>query len=241
MNLKFPHAFDGVKKIFTAEIIQLVAAILVLIVYVLNVIILAIAPGANVDTVLGVGAVLFSIIGVLSIVMGIASIVAFIIYIVGVVRAGNDEPKFKTMLILIIANIIVSLVSNNIQNVVVISILSIASTVITALVGIFLIQGIISLAQKVGDANVEAKGYSLLKVIYVICILSVILGIVNIFLPTGIISYILYVIISILSVCQYILHLMLLKSAKEMLGSAFAPVPAADPQAPIDPPAAPMA
>ena len=92
-NMKFPNAFNGSKKILLAEILALIAAVLVMIAGItLGGTIANAVETNNGDAVIGgaIGA------GALILVGGIAGIVAFVVEIIGINACAKDEPSFKT-------------------------------------------------------------------------------------------------------------------------------------------------
>ena len=83
--MKFPNAAKGVKKIFNAEIISLIAALIGGAGLILGLI------GASKETGESVGTTLLAVSGALLIVSGIALLVAGIMNIVGFIQAAKDE------------------------------------------------------------------------------------------------------------------------------------------------------
>ena len=116
-NMKFPNAYNGVKKIFTAEILSLIGTISLIIAA-----ILVLATGAMVETGaadaavnetmgMAAGFAIFGLVG------SILMLVAFIMNLVGILSARKDEGLFNTALaftiIGIVAAVLTSLFSKN--------------------------------------------------------------------------------------------------------------------------------
>ena len=87
--MKFPNAAKGVKKIFNAEIISLIAALIGGAGLVLGLI------GASKETGESAGTIMLTVSGVLLIVSGIAILVAGVINIIGFIQAAKDEEGIK--------------------------------------------------------------------------------------------------------------------------------------------------
>ena len=87
--MKFPNAAKGVKKIFNAEIISLIAALIGGAGLVLGLI------GASKETGESAGTITLTVSGVLLIVSGIAILVAGVINIIGFIQAAKDEEGIK--------------------------------------------------------------------------------------------------------------------------------------------------
>ena len=87
--MKFPNAAKGVKKIFNAEIISLIAALIGGAGLVMSLI------GASNETDESAGTTLLAVSGALLIVSGIALLVAGIMNIIGFIQAAKDEKGIK--------------------------------------------------------------------------------------------------------------------------------------------------
>lgn len=217
--MRFPNAASGVKKIFTAEILALISEILLLIAGVLVVIALGAAQN-NANDSLALGTLAgFAIFGFGATVI---AVIAFILKIVGISQASKDENSFKTAIICLIIGIVGSLVYSIFQtsSPTVASIGNLIYQLMNLFVTIFVISGIIKLADQLNDGVVSAKGSTLLKLITVIYALTIIANIIVLILggyAVSIVAAIIYLIALILTVVQYIMYLVYLANAKKML------------------------
>ena len=215
--MKFPNAAKGISKIFTSEILALIAAIATGVATILAVVMYA---SAKTNSTAGAAA---SGIGTLVLVLGasVLLVIALILKIVGVVQTSKDEDSFKMIIYLTIFTLIVAVVAaifsrvtflNNIAN----AVSSIGSFVTTLLI----ILGIGNLGVQVGNDEVIDKCSSQFKLILGIGIVALLARFFCIFLPTvpaqGIVIA-LAVVALVLNVIQYILYLSLLSKAKKML------------------------
>jgi hypothetical protein len=215
--MKFPNAAKGISKIFTSEILALIAAIATGVATILAVVMYA---SAKTNSTAGAAA---SGIGMLVLGLGasVLLVIALILKIVGVVQASKDEDSFKMIIYLTIFTLIVAVVAaifsrvaflNNIAN----AVSAIGSFVTTLLI----ILGIGNLGVQVGNDEVIDKCSSQFKLILGIGIVALLARFFCIFLPTipaqGIVIA-LAVVALVLSVIQYILYLSLLSKAKKML------------------------
>lgn len=215
--MKFPNAAKGISKIFTSEILALIAAIATGVATILAVVMYA---SAKTNSTAGAAA---SGIGTLVLVLGasVLLVIALILKIVGVVQASKDEDSFKMIIYLTIFTLIVAVVAaifsrvtflNNIAN----AVSSIGSFVTTLLI----ILGIGNLGVQVGNDEVIDKCSSQFKLILGIGIVALLARFFCIFLPTipaqGIVIA-LAVVALVLNIIQYILYLSLLSKAKKML------------------------
>lgn len=214
--MRFPNAAAGVKKIFTAEILALIAAIATLISTILLVVTLgAAASGSKGGTIVAGGftAILF-------VAAGIVGIVAFIMSIVGISNASKDEPTFKTALICVIVGIIGSLVASIFSgNAVVSAIGSLVTNVANLFVTIFVITGIIRLADQLNNAEVGNKGNNILKMIIAISVLAIIANLIVLIMGgrISVVAGIIAIVAAVLEIVQYIMYLSFLSNAKAML------------------------
>ncbi len=215
--MKFPNAAKGISKIFTSEILALIAAIATGVATILAVVMYA---SAKTNSTAGATA---SGIGTLVLVLGasVLLVIALILKIVGVVQTSRDEDSFKMIIYLTIFTLIVAVVAaifsrvtflNNIAN----AVSAIGSFVTTLLI----ILGIGNLGVQVGNDEVIDKCSSQFKLILGIGIVALLARFFCIFLPTvpaqGIVIA-LAVVALVLNVIQYILYLSLLSKAKKML------------------------
>ncbi len=215
--MKFPNAAKGISKIFTSEILALIAAIATGVATILAVVMYA---SAKTNSTAGAAA---SGIGTLVLVLGasVLLVIALILKIVGVVQTSKDEDSFKMIIYLTIFTLIVAVVAaifsrvtflSNIAN----AVSSIGSFVTTLLI----ILGIGNLGVQVGNDEVIDKCSSQFKLILGIGIVALLARFFCIFLPTvpaqGIVIA-LAVVALVLNIIQYILYLSLLSKAKKML------------------------
>ena len=215
--MKFPNAAKGISKIFTSEILALIAAIATGVATILAVVMYA---SAKTNSTAGAAA---SGIGMLVLGLGasVLLVIALILKIVGVVQASKDEDSFKMIIYLTIFTLIVAVVAaifsrvtflSNIAN----AVSSIGSFVTTLLI----ILGIGNLGVQVGNDEVIDKCSSQFKLILGIGIVALLARFFCIFLPTvpaqGIVIA-LAVVALVLNIIQYILYLSLLSKAKKML------------------------
>ena len=215
--MKFPNAAKGISKIFTSEILALIAAIATGVASILAAVMYA---SAKTNSTAGAAA---SGIGTLVLVLGasVLLVIALILKIVGVVQTSKDEDSFKMIIYLTIFTLIVAVIAaifsrvtflNNIAN----AVSAIGSFVTTLLI----ILGIGNLGVQVGNDEVIDKCSSQFKLILGIGIVALLARFFCIFLPTvpaqGIVIA-LAVVALVLNIIQYILYLSLLSKAKKML------------------------
>ena len=160
--MKFPNAANGVKKIFTAEILSLISSVCVFVTIVLMLAALASTAGAVSDGSDGaaVGALAS---GAGTVVFGIATVVlaiiAFILNIVGITKASKDEESFKMALYALIGGIILSVIGSAFTNVngYVSSIMQALQVVADLLVLLYVIQGVRYLALKLNRPDIDHR------------------------------------------------------------------------------------
>ena len=215
--MKFQNAATGVKRIFTAEILKLIAALVTVIGIVMTIVTVA-AANANSQggtIAAGVGTVL--LIAAASILALIGGIMA----LVGIINASKDEGAFKTALILIIISLIAAVVAGIFyQNATVQSICQIVQNLMSIFVTVFVIKGITNLAVKIGNDEVAQQGKSLLTIIVVFYALSLIANILVLVFGgmfASVLGGVLAVVALVLNIIAYIVYLSLLSKGKNML------------------------
>ena len=207
--MQFPNASEGVKKIYKAEIIALIGAIVGFVAAVLGV---AGAQSGNVGGLAGAG--------VLLIAMSVLFIIAFIMNIVGLNKAKPDEENFKNALYMVFAGIVLSIVVGATKDGTLIHTLGESlSNICNLLVNYLVATALMNLANRLGDAAVAQKAKSvrtLLTVVWVIALVLQVLG--DTFTSkAGMIAVILALIASVIEIIAYIVYLGLLSKARGML------------------------
>ena len=215
--MRFPNAAKGVKKLFTAEILQLIAEVVAIVAIAMLIITLAAEKVQSQGGVIiaGTGTViLFGATAVLTLIAGIMSLV-------GVIQSAKDEGAFKVALIAIIISLAAAVVAGVFSsNGVIQSICQVIQNVMSLAVTLFVINGITNLAEKLNNTEVWSRGRSLLKVIICILAFSLIASFISLIFGGAFVSTaaaILALISAILNVVCYILYLILLNKGKKML------------------------
>ena len=221
--MKFPNAFEGVKKLFLSEIFHLIGTGLLLIaafsaigtyavastVTNTNEITDAQAAGVLVG---GAGLAIFGFIGLAF------AVVAFILQIIGLVKAKKDESAFNISFIFVFVGLGCSILSSFIPGVFG-SILGALGQVASLIITVFVIQGIMNLAQKLGDDAVEKKGKTILICMIAVYVIAFIASLISAITKgagnnvAGILAIIAYII----DLVAYIIFLVYLAQAKKML------------------------
>lgn len=212
----FTNAYEGVKKIHKAEILALIATVLLLIGSVIS--LTGIQTGENTSS----GESLLISGGLLVIVAAVLMIIAAIMNIIGVNRASKDESAFKNALIALLfgiaANILVSAFS---KDPTINSIGKAAANVTEILASYYICTGVINLADRLGNSDVSARGQKVRSVLMGIWVAAAVLNILSTLFGTnetmqyaiGIIA----IVGGIISIVAYFLYIGLLGRAVKML------------------------
>ena len=222
--MRFPNAAKGVKRIFTAQILQLIGTICAVIgglIFISGGATALLTKGSNAGASAALGQMGIALIFFIG--YGVLALIAFIMQLVGIINAKNDEDSFKSALVCLIIGIVVPIIGGFFVRSapVVTSLCASLGNLMTLFVTIFIISGIIKLADQLNRGDVSTKGSNILKIIIVIAGLSLILSIVSSFMLTNtaiaVTALILLAVAMVLSVVQYIMFLTLLAKAKNML------------------------
>lgn len=217
--MNFPNAANGVKKIFTSQVLDIVSAIIFVIMAITSIVTVLSAVNENAGATVGFG------LGSIVLALGgtVVAIVAAILMLVGVIKAGKDDQNFKTALAFIVLGIVAAVIGSCFQssNVFVYNICSTISKIADLCTTCYIIMGVISLAEQLGETAVAEKGKSLFKVIlavYVISILGMACYTVFYFNSAfAVIGGVILCISYIVSIVAYFLFISLLLKAKKML------------------------
>ena len=214
--MTFPNAYNGVKKIFTSQILVLIGAILIGVAAVMGgATAVSTTNGTmNIDVAVGTtaGAAGVALVGSVLIIVG------YIINLVGLHQAGKDEKRyFKPAFIIAIVTLILAIVAGLFSdNATLQSVVSLISRVAEMFVIIFTIAGIGELANKLNRPQIASFGNKVLILILVAQILAVIANMIG----SGNAAAGMSIAGSILAIVSYIAFLVYLSRGKNMLQSA---------------------
>ncbi len=213
--MTFPNAAKGIKKLFIAEILALIAGVaLGCSVFVTESVVSETATNGEVTLVvafLGIGSILF--------------VISLIIQLIGIANASKDEEAFRSALYMVFFTMIVAVAgavlaylfpNNSFLNNLPTVIENLADILITFLI----IGGISSLGEKLNDVELQEKAAKLLGIILAVIVFKFIgNGVLLLFKENiaKVIITVLGIMIIILNLIQYILYLTLLARAKNTL------------------------
>ena len=220
--MKFPNAAKGVKKIFTAEVLNLIGTIVMVIAAIVATIGGAIAAGAQTEEgwalALGGGGMVALILIAVSMIL---ATIAYIMNLVGVINASKDETNFKSALIFLIVGIVTTiLVAVFRNNPVVYSMLLSLGNLMNVFVNIFVIAGGVKLADRMNRGDVSTKGTNVLKLIIVVAILSLIASLISSFMGgmvASVMAAVLFIVGLVLNIIKYFMYLSFLSQLKKAL------------------------
>ena len=216
--MRFPNAYRGVKKIWLAEMLMLLAAI----VGIIMVIVMA-ANGTMVGEDIVINEGVKTPIAVLGIVTAVILLIGFILNLVGLINANNDDSAFRIALLVTILGVVASAISaiwsnNETLN----KWMDTALTICSMFASYYVLTGIANLAEKMSDAATKAlalKSRTLVEGSF--CATALFKLIISIFkIQDGsTISTILAVVALLLELVSYILYLRALSKGKKMLAN----------------------
>ncbi len=223
--MRFPNAAKGVKRIFTAEILGLIAGIAMVIAYIFGIVAVAAAFNANDQSAAMGSFASFGVMGILLIVALVLMIISFIMNIVGITNASKDEKSFSTALLFLVIGLAASVIGSFLQNVnpTIYGLCTSLSQLMNLFVNIFVISGIIRLADQLNRGDISQKGANIFKLLIAIYIIMLIVSLIATFmggLTASIVAGVLMLVSAILSVVKYFLYLSFLSKAKKMLAEA---------------------
>ncbi len=214
--MRYPDAYSGIKKLFTAEILDLIVAVLGIIaggILITNVKNAADISSADAGAVLGAGA--------LGLIAGIVGIVSFILQLVGLSQAGKDEKNFKNALLAALAGIVISILASAFaKNAFLTGLFGMLRTVCNLLITLMVINGIINLARKLGNEDIERKGGNILRILVLVYVITAVIELLSgIFGKNAVrpITGVLSVVAGIFAVLATIFYISLLSKARKML------------------------
>ena len=215
--MRFPNAFSGVKKIWLAEILMLLAAVIG--------IVLIFVIAAN-GTLVGEDEIVINEaaktpISILGIVSAVVALVAFVLNLVGLIIARKDDSGFRIALLVTVLGIIASAVSAIWStNAGLVKWMDTLTTIFSMFASYYVLTGIANLADQIPDAATKAlalKSRTLVEGSF--CATVIFKLIISIFkIPDGSTLYtILSIVALLLELVSYILYLRALSKGKKML------------------------
>ena len=215
--MKFENAYQGVKKIYTAELLAILAAACVVVAAIAGVVAL-VAGGVQSAAAAG-GAVIG--VGIFGIAAGVLAIISFILNLVGINRASKDEEAFKTALYAALAGIVISVIGTFTKEGSFLNgLLDTLNGVCDLLVTFMVCQGVVNLAGKLEDTAVAEKGKSVQKLLLTVWIIVIVVRLIVAILggtTAGLLAGILAIVAGVIAIVAYFLYLGLLSKAKKML------------------------
>lgn len=168
-------AGEGLKKIFLSQVLGIIGAVCALIVAAAAVFTLGgVMAGSGGATLGGAGVTL--ILGLATLIL---LLVGFIFYLIGLNKASCAHEGFKNAIMLVVAQIVLSVISSFIRNATLSGVIGIASTVIAFLVVYHVCMASAELLRGVGDEVTAAKGDSVRNIYMVCMIIDVVCGILG--------------------------------------------------------------
>ena len=200
--MEFKNAYKGIKLLFGAEAMVIVATVLSL----LTAVFLVIGNGLEMSA------------AILALVTMIGFVASGILSFVGYYKAAKDEHHFFIAFIIVVLGIIASVLSYAVKNETVTAICDSLQPFFNQLTSIFAILGLSALSQAKGHQKNIQFGKSLLTIVLIIVVISLSLNIVSRFVGlSDMVAGILVAAAGVLSIVSYIMYLIYLKKVEIML------------------------
>ncbi len=220
--MKYPEAHYGIKKVYTAEILTLLSAVLVLIGCSIAIagmqggVAGQLSEGVTAGSVLGGGALLLA--------AGILSLIALILNLIGLHSAAKDEKNLKTAFAMALIALIAALVSSSLSVAgsqgLLGSFIDELSSIFSLIVVFYVIQGVMNLAASLNDTRMQARGKTVTALILICLAASLVFDIIQHFTGSGAmtaVTGICALLAALTAIVGYILYLSFLKKAIRML------------------------
>ena len=205
--MKYENAYKGVKLLFWSEIVTIACAVFSLTAAVTSAVVKDVAVGE---------ATLYAIFAMIAAMVGV---VAGIIGIFGYYKASADEKYFFYSLAFVLTSVILSVIAAFLtEGTRVRRVLELLTTLFEELTLIYAIYAIVQLAKKLDNAAIAKFGNFLLNLIFVILVLIIASDVIIIVTQgNAVVAAILAIVDALLSIVAYVLYLVYLAKAKNML------------------------
>lgn len=222
--MRFPNAANGVKKIFTSQVLLLLSAVLMIIALVM-IAVTGAAVGASLveESSIGTGALAAGAGGLIFLLAsGVLAFIGIIMYIVGIGRAARDESSFRSASIFLVIEIIATILERSFTdtNPTLAGVFSSISELMAVFATLFVISGIIKLADRLNNSAVSAQGSTILKLIITAQLLALVANLIVTILggyTASLIAVVIAIIAAVIEIIQYFMSLSYLSKAKKML------------------------
>lgn len=218
-TMKFDNARKGIKRIYTAEVLSIIATIVAIVAAVLLVILGSFTKDGKVNVT--------DVISTISlIVAGVIAFVAYIMNIVGISSASRDSADFKNALYMVIGALVASIASALLQksSPSLASAIQVSENIFELFTSYYIINGCTNLAKQVGNAAVEAEGQKTIKLFLTVWIVSIVVETLGKIIERTSTSQVLTIIAGILTIAAmvlglvcYIIFLKLLRKTVDIL------------------------
>ncbi|MBR4427144.1 MAG: hypothetical protein IKS77_05530 [Spirochaetales bacterium] len=202
----FDNAKKGIKKIYKAEILSIIATIVTIVAAVILLAMGSYVKNGEVNST--------DVISTLSIIIAvILAVVAYVLNIVGIGNASKDSEDFKNALYMTIAALIVSVVAGilSTKGSSMANALSVSENILEMLAAYYVINGCIGIAKKLANSELEKYGNKSMKLFLTVWILSVVFDVVGkIFGSKAAIAGIVGIVAMVLALVSYVVYLKLL-------------------------------
>ena len=214
--MQFPNAYKGVKKIYLAELMMLVVAVLGIILAAI-----AVAGGATGKPVTTMNDTEIGIAAGLALLIGVLVIVGFVMMLIGVINAKKDEDSFRIALYAILLGIAISVVNAVVGNKQpqIQRWLTLGASICSLFSTYYVLCGIGNLAERMGDGKVKMLADKARNVLCFTFAASYLLKLIPDFLGNPLLSNGVNVIGLILEIVSYGFFLVVLSKGKRMLSA----------------------
>lgn len=221
--MTYPNAASGVKKIFTAQMLEIAGTVFLTLAAVFAILL---SNAQKAGTLNDSDQSLAVMMIVALVVFSALFIVAAVMQIIGLVKAGRDESSFRIALFAVFANmifVVTGMVFSGLQNGNVSSLMNLFSTIMDMIAFLYVIQGIRNLAIDLGNEKIDQMGNNIFKIILVVIVLEFIANVIVLIFggqTTHIVAGVVALIAAILSFVQYVMYLVFLVKGKKMLANS---------------------
>ncbi len=217
--MQFPNAYKGVKKLWLAAVLNVIATLLMVAVAVLLFTNGLNPNGLAAGVPIAEGVVATA--GALTLIMGLVIIVGAVLNLIGLVQGRKDEDHFKTALILVGLGLVLSVISSAItgSSPRAAKYIDTVSGLCTAFVNYFVMMAVASLAAKKADAAVQSAAEKAGKLVLAAIVCGEVLEAITYSMTNSTFTLILSLVGAAVHLVAYVYYLKVLGQAKAMLAN----------------------
>ena len=222
--MHFPSAKKGVKKLYLAQLFELICGILTAVAVVASLVTMGFEQAQNLPAdAVSVGTAVAGVAAIAGVIAMVLALAAFVLEIVGVVQGMKEEDSFKTALIFLLVGIVASTIASSFSesNEMIADLCKAVNSVCSLLVTVYVATAIRKIAEQLNKPKLAARATRTIRIVNFTYIFTIAAQIIVSFINNeeSPIAMVLALAAAILNIVSYFVNLKLLNKAKNAINA----------------------